>query len=641
MDYSKLSDKTLQALSNGKSPDFSSLTDEELQELAGPPSTAKVPQTSLPNAAKDFGTGVAAALPSKTVAGAAQAIPDYLQSKLHNLVPSTIPESVSQTGEKLKQQGFTGDTGPSSTAQLYDQARQEQGDTEDAARKRSPYSFGTGQVVGGMLPMALTGPSVAAGAALGAAQGLDKTKANYASGDSSQRLKAAIDTMIGGGVGAGGAYAGNKIAGMINPDVLANAASNRAAAALGVKASRNAQKNIGQTVLENNSLPIFGGSEAIQDAIQGAKQNVAETGINPTLAKIQQGLPEVAQNDLGQKALGVFEDFSKKMSNRSDGPQIVASIRGELENYAPQLAEAGNDIQKLNAMKQGMQAQAESAYTVLANGKKQPTPKSELYLKLASEIQKHIEDLGNQAGPDLGKTLSEANASYGNLKEAGQAATKLVDKDASRSATGHVMGPLALGATAGAALLNPALGATTALATEGAQLATGHPISRLANIVAARGANAASKVAETLGTGTPEAQFLGAALPANVLSNPSTIQGAQKMTPAIQKALPAVNSNPSSQPKISTPSGSNASNNQILNTGHSLYNANDEQLQFIGNKIAELPGQQSTAAALHKAIARNDSQSKNAVLFSIMQNPSLRSFLNKTHDESEENGEEV
>ena len=69
------------------------------------------------------------------------------------------------------------------------------------------------------------------------------------------------------------------------------------------------------------------------------------------------------------------------------------------------------------------------------------------------------------------------------------------------------------------------------------------------------------------------------------------------------------------------------SNNQVLNASQKLYAATDDELSSFGRQLAQIPGQQSLATALDKAIQNHDTHSKNAILFSIMQNPSLRSIV--------------
>lgn len=67
--------------------------------------------------------------------------------------------------------------------------------------------------------------------------------------------------------------------------------------------------------------------------------------------------------------------------------------------------------------------------------------------------------------------------------------------------------------------------------------------------------------------------------------------------------------------------------NQVLHASQKLYAATDDELSHFGQQLAKIPGQQPLATSLQKAIQDHDTHSKNAILFSIMQNPSLRSIV--------------
>lgn len=578
-----------------------------------------IPSSDGGSTASDAMTGLESSLPSKTVAGASQGIPDAIQSYLHDHFPSMVGSSPTQTNKALQDQGVTGDIGPTSSSQLYDQTRAEQGAKEDTASKRSPYANFGGQLAGGIGQMALTGPSVLAGAALGTIQGADKTKANYASGGTAEQKKAAIDTLLGTGVGAGGAYVGNKAANFFNPENLAKIASNRAAAALGVKATRNAATDLGQTVLDQGALPMMGGSEAIKDSIDTAKKQIGSEQIGPTLEKIKSGLTSddgTGATKLASQAMDTFDAFKDTVSNRSDGPSITASVQKDFMPYLQKLTDAGDDVTKLQAMKQGLQQQSENAYKVLANGQKQPTPESQFYMNLATDVKNHIQDLGNSVSEGLGQDLADANASYGNMTEAGKAANKLVDKDAAKTLNGKIFDTSLLG---GAMTLLG--GAKTGGLSIGAKLAsegiTGNPISRLANIATARGANATSKAADTLGTGTEAFQNAASTVGSSLFNNPTTVEAAQKLSPK--------SSNP--PPLIGKPSGSSASTNPVMNTSNTLNTASNQDLQGLSEKLAKVPAAKAASEALSKALQEKNEQAKNAAIFSIMQNPLVRQLL--------------
>lgn len=539
---------------------------------------------------QDLLTGVESSLPSRTVAGAAQAIPDAVQAKLHELMPSLVGQSPTQVNEALAKLGINSGkpVGPTSSADLYNEGKQEQAKVEDKASTNSPYANFAGQMVGGTLPLALTGPTVAAGAALGAAQGLDKSKAPV------QDIPGQLESgAVGGALGAGGAYVGNKLASAITPASLSSVASNTAARMAGVKASRNAATGIGQTLLDNNAVPFTGGADALSEAIQNARTSNYKDKLSPILQQIQDGLGSndaTGSNKLVQNAEGTFSDWAQQTSNRSDAPQIINKVQKEFDPYVQKLADAGDDVSKLNSMKQGLQKQEQAAYQVLANGQKEPTPESDFFMQLAGQVKQHIQDLGNSVDNGLGEDLAQANKTSGNLKEAGKSATKLADRQDASSPLNSIYN-----------LVNAPL----KMVKQPIQAAT------------ARGANAASKAADALGTDSPFAQFLGKSLG----GNPARTEDVQApVDDTAKQFLPA--------PKISQPSGSSASNgsNDIMDTSHTLYNANDDTLSALGAHLASI-GHSAVGESLQDAITNKDDQRKNAALFTIMQNPQLRKAI--------------
>ena len=68
--------------------------------------------------------------------------------------------------------------------------------------------------------------------------------------------------------------------------------------------------------------------------------------------------------------------------------------------------------------------------------------------------------------------------------------------------------------------------------------------------------------------------------------------------------------------------------NPLLGTSQKLFAAPDDALtSFSNNVLSKVPGQKPLADALNKAVAGKDQTAKNAVLFTIMQNPNLRTLV--------------
>ena len=163
MDYSKFSDETLKQSASGKPIDYSKLSDDELREIAPAPATAKeVPAaleaakpvgkqyTQLESAGKGVQQGALLG-GADELAGAAQAIPNALQSLGHNIAPSLVGMSPTQMNEYLKSQGTKGDVGPTSSKELYKEAQKEEQGKQKEAEKQNPASYIGGNLAGGAL----------------------------------------------------------------------------------------------------------------------------------------------------------------------------------------------------------------------------------------------------------------------------------------------------------------------------------------------------------------------------------------------------------------------------------------------------------------------------------------------------------
>ena len=82
------------------------------------------------------------------VAGGVQGALDWGQSRLHDI--GIMDESPSQVGARLKKEGFTGNIGPTSLGEVYDQSRDQQQALINKAREESPYEFFGGNIAGGL-----------------------------------------------------------------------------------------------------------------------------------------------------------------------------------------------------------------------------------------------------------------------------------------------------------------------------------------------------------------------------------------------------------------------------------------------------------------------------------------------------------
>lgn len=67
--------------------------------------------------------------------------------------------------------------------------------------------------------------------------------------------------------------------------------------------------------------------------------------------------------------------------------------------------------------------------------------------------------------------------------------------------------------------------------------------------------------------------------------------------------------------------------NPVVRTGHAIYSMGETGLRGVAEAVSSVPGGKNLGSALHKALDNKNDVMKNAALFSIMQNPTLRQAL--------------
>ena len=177
-----------------------------------------------------------------------------------------------------------------SLTDLYTKYRDLARQRNELAEKQNPKSYFAGQLGGGAATAFVPGLgelNLGKAAAVGAAAGLGSSNADLTKGEIG---KAALDTGIGAGIGAASYGVTKGIQSLLSPEARQLAAQKSAVRAIGGKPIITGPKQnlqVGQAVLENNALPLFGGSEATLDAIKSA-QEAAEERVNPLIEKTSQ-----------------------------------------------------------------------------------------------------------------------------------------------------------------------------------------------------------------------------------------------------------------------------------------------------------------------------------------------------------------
>jgi len=479
---------------------------------------------------------------------------------------------------------------------LYQMYRDSQRAKNKSAEQAYPKTYLAGNVVGGIAPMALTGGSLPAAVGAGAAMGLGSSEADLTQGDIGGAAK---DTAIGAGLGLAGGMAGKGLE-AVGQKVLKPMAGKLAEGALGGASKEG--RNVGQTVLDENALPLMGGSKATKDAIQNAiNENEAKAGnllreANDQLYKQQpEGL--TFADELGPKVLKRFnDDILPQFDTRTPiGRQQYNDVLKNTRPHVEDILNAGSDLVKLQNIKTSIYRQIraldESAYAPNGSMVKNVDPEISALKQLGGMVKEQIEKTGDSVGGDLGSQIKDVNAKLGDLYEAGTGASKLMKKDLIADSKLPVGGMGAASGIGGALLTgHPGVAAGIAAGYVGKKAVegiTGQPLARAAGITAAKGAQAMGQLAESP---------VGASVAKSAVTSPFT-----------QDAVTGRNKN--------------------LDPGYSVYQASDEQLQSYNNQIKNKPTLANISTALDRYFKSGDVMDKNVAAFLIQSTPEAKEAM--------------
>ena len=278
------------------------------------------------------------------IGGAVQAGLDVGQKGLNKL--GLAGPSPTQVNAKLAAQGTTGDVGPTNDKDLYYQGKHETEADFDKTQAKNPLLFGASQVAGGLaLPVGAAAKGaqgataavrilgaakagIPVGAAVGGTAGFLGGK-NDLAGPNANPMGVAKDTAIGAGIGAGvGALGGAGVQAASElpiANTLKNIANNRAGAAANVNSIVNQAKGIGQSLLDNNALPTFGGVEGIKAGVQQKIESL-ENELQPILKNatdVNVPKAKAAESDYLEKLKSYkkFLDMKKGLDKHSPLPE--------------------------------------------------------------------------------------------------------------------------------------------------------------------------------------------------------------------------------------------------------------------------------------------------------------------------------
>lgn len=488
----------------------------------------------------------------------------------------------------------TGEQG--NLSDLYEQYRKLAAKRLEDAKASNPKSYLAGELAGGIAPAVLApealglkaatmGGAAATGALLGAGGALGEGVSKE-QGVAPTAINAGIGALTSGALGAATQGIANKF---LNPEALENSAAVSAIKGIGGKpyagksipgtTDLGNNLGVGKTLLEQNALPLKGGAEGIQTAIQKANDllQVQNAPITASAAQEIFNNPNITAGKLNiaPKVEQAMYDMIGELPGNQGNINLGQSIEKDLQPLLAKLDAAGNDPQLLEQVKREFQAIAKQkgAFTNTVEG---ASDTAKIYGKLAGIVKDDVENLVEMATP--GTNYNETNQSISDLikaqstveKPGGILSQDLANPPGSFTGAGlKAAGTLGLGVVTGHPWIGTAAVAA-GIAKTVAENATGTPIGRFANILAARGKYALSQNA-----------------------------------PGVQQTVGALG-------------------RTGVQAGLSTYMASPEHLKSIADEFQKSDTTKNLGVALNKALQSGDQNSIRGVTFAIEQNPYSR-----------------
>ena len=91
--------------------------------------------------------------------------------------------------------------------------------------------------------------------------------------------------------------------------------------------------------------------------------------------------------------------------------------------------------------------------------------------------------------------------------------------------------------------------------------------------------------------------------------------------------------------RLRSPINAGVTKNPVAKLGRAIFNAPHETVNALANTLKNQPGLEKYGANLEHALQSSDSNRRNQVLFTIMQNPSARAFVDQHANEDKQSQE--
>lgn len=684
---SKLSPETLALLARGEHPDYHNMHPEELEALGGTPSKPPA-YTKMESAGKGALQGATLGFGDE-IGGLIQSGLDAGQALGHTVVPSIVGPSPTQVSQSLKDQGFKGDIGPTSERQMYRKAQGENQKENEEAEVANPKSYLGGELAGGIGGASLTagvGPELMAARGAGAAstdigaQGLRTILAEEglgsAAGEAAKRagVSAVNAAPVGAAYGAGmskgslvdatpeeklqmlkdtgkGALTGSLVG--AGTDLAVQAAK----PAMGGLVDKlggltedmmaknpylrqlNALRQMGKEGIDTSSELSQMGSLAhpgsldnpldLQDT-QAAnsileKINMADDHLGGQVGEVintatEQGLTVPIGPELQQAAKG-FVTYMQKDASIATNPQVekltdmmfrmqkedltpleVQTLRNDISNFGRKMQGKDNFVaseafdfagklgQKLKEEVPGYQSAAERLYDFRKNipetllSKDSPTDVTNMRVSGTRNVDMKLLGRIKDTIRGMGIPGASNDIDRGTFTNFLRGLQDLSEKETNRVQNGEV----------GQTIFD-----TIGMQPQDIEQAIKAASDKSAAVQRSQGLHSSEKIGGSLGS------VLN-------MGKSSAAYGANKLGLA-QRAI------------------SNNKPSTMIDKGKLLYNASDDTLKDFSRSLMSLPGNKELSDALNRAIDRKDMIGKNAVLFTIMQNPNLRPLIDSAN----------
>ena len=579
-------------------------------------------------------------------AGAGEAIPDVIQSFLHKNLPSMVKASPSQVNAALKSLtepaskyaipgGVKGDVGPTSYGTVYRNASDERSALEDAAQKRSPYAGGLARLGGDALAFtgaAALSPSILAAAPKGA--GLIQRGLTSA-------VNMALPGAAAGAVGSSGHLidATPQEQAQVGRDAL-HGGETGSLLGMGTAVAGDLLKPVGKAIADSDMGQYFkmgaeGHNLSSPESRMGTLSNPEGLGdtvsMHDTQAanKVLDGLNTMDEH-LGQDV----GDAVKAGTDKQIRIEATPELNSQIKNLESTLGTDFSDtMQKMNTQGLDPSELQEFRNDLADYGRKiysqDPVAASEVFnatKELTAQLRQQVPGYTEAANRlnEFRRLIPETILSKDNpidvtnLRVSG---TRNVDTKLLNNIKGMIRG-----------MYNPdnakAQGAYTNLLQGINKLQQNEQVRKVE-------AQAAGKPFQTVfdKVGVQpqdiESFFKDAAAKSKLIQNYTGLGDVElnpfKISPL--KTLGQASDWIGNKAGIVYGKMGSVAQNPVLNVGKKLYAASDDALRDLSKTLDSIPGQKPMSTALNKALDNKDSVAKNAVLFSIMQNPNLRSIV--------------